>query len=403
MPILSNVWRNSAAAGYHSLKNNAYRTFLSSLGVLVGTTAVVLLVSIALGVRADITNQVKDLGVNVLVVVPGRIDQGTFNPNLGGFSYLRAEFCPELEKVPGVLRAIPFTFVGGGIRRGQKTAIPLITATTPGWFIMHPVELEEGRILTAQDETKDVCVLGSIAKQALFGNQPAAGATVTINGRSFTVIGVTKEKSGNQSLFSFGSFQNLVYLPFQRMMHLQPDLPVMRLMVQSKPDAEPKQLIKQLNRVLLKYLDPQQFQVLTEEDLLGLVYRVSGILTWLLIGLTSIALFVGAVGIMTVMLLGISERSTEIGIRKASGASRRAIFAQFLTEAVITTLIGTVAGLIFSGMVDLVITRLTPIHPELSAAVVGLAVLSGFASGVVFGVYPAVTAAKKDPVSCLRY
>ena len=389
-------------AALRSLTERWQRSLLSALGIMVGTAAIILLVSIATGVQADIRGQVAQLGVNVLVVIPGRIESGTFNPNLGGGSFLQESDAVALSKVPGVVAAVPWTFVGGGIRNGKKAASPILVATTERWFGMHAVELAEGRTLAGQDDMADVCVIGSLAKDQLFGLASAVGQNVLVNGQSMTVIGVTKEKKGDQSLFSMGGFQNLVYLPYHRMRAKQPDMQTDRIMIETRPDTEPKALIRRLEAVLGKRLDRQQYQVLTQEDLLGLVYKLMGILTWLLTGLTSIGLFVGGVGVMAIMLMSVGERAKEIGVRKTVGARNRDIFAQFLTEAALLGLLGGLIGLGVSAAADSALARFTPIKPVINMEIVMLGICTSVAVATIFGVIPALNAARKDPVSSLR-
>ena len=398
---MASLARNFYAA-IQSIREQRLRAILSALGVTVGASAIILLVSIATGVQDDVTSQVRDLGVNVLVVVPGRIEDGTFNPNFGGMSYLKEVDAEGCSHVNGVIRAEPFTFVGGGIRNGKKVASPLLAAATPGWFAMRPVRMQEGRVLEPKDEFADVVVLGSIAKKQLFGSDTAVGKSVEVNQRTYRVIGVTEDKKQEQSLLSFGSLQNLVYLSYHRLKQVQQDLQTDRIMVQIRPDAEPKRLIRELDRVFMKRLDRQQFQVLTQEDLLGLVYKLMGILTWLLTGLTSIALFVGGVGIMTVMLMAVNERSAEIGIRKTVGGKHSDIFQQFLIEAVVLSLGGGSVGLLLSYGIDLALYRFTPVKPEITVGIVILAFSVSVTVGAIFGLIPALNAAKKDPVAALR-
>lgn len=387
---------------FRSLREGWRRALLSALGILVGCTAIVLLVSIATGVEQDVRSQVEDLGVNVLVVVPGRIDDGSFNPNFGGASYLKEIDATNIARVPGVVRTAPFTFVGGGIRAGKKTAAPLLAATSAEWFRMRPLTMREGRTFTKEEEDEDVVVLGGIAKDALFGKGAVAtGKTVTVNKREYRVVGVTEDKKQEQSLLSAGSLQNLVYLPYARLKAKEPDLQTDRVMIQAAPDSDPKALIKAVDTILGERLDRQQFQVLTQEDLLGLVFKLMGILKWLLTGLTSIALFVGGVGILTVMLMSVNERTAEIGIRKAVGARGRDIFSQFLTESVALAVLGAAGGLVLSAVVAQVLRVYTPVKPLITPAIVALAIGVCVGVGALFGLIPAVKAARRPPVEAL--
>jgi putative ABC transport system permease protein len=168
------------------------------------------------------------------------------------------------------------------------------------------------------------------------------------------------------------------------------------------PVAEPRSLIRRLEAVLGERLDRQQYQVITQEDLLGLVYKLMNILTWLLTGLTSIALFVGGVGIMTVMLMAVNERSKEIGIRKAVGARPGDVFTQFLGEAVIIALAGGAVGLVISYFVCLGLAAWTPIKPLITVSTVVLSFGVCLIVGGFFGLIPAMKASRKDPVASLR-
>jgi putative ABC transport system permease protein len=385
-----------------SLREQWQRSVLSALGIMVGAVAIVLLVSIAKGVQADITDQVRDIGVNVLIVIPGRIDPNGLSPNLVGQSFLQERDATRLASVPGVVRVAPWTFVGGGIRNRGKTAAPVLVATTPTWFAMHTTHLQAGRVLQPEDDDAAVCVLGSIAKNQLFGKEPAVGKPVMINGHEYRVVGVTEDKKSEQSLFSLGSIQNLVYVPYHHVKKMEPTSQTDRIMVQVQPDVEPRKLIKSLEAVLGQSLDHQQYQVLTQEDLLGLVYKLMSILTWLLTGLTSIALFVGGVGIMTVMLMSVNERSKEIGIRKTVGARPSDIFVQFLAEAVAVALAGGLVGLVLSYFVCLALAAWTPIKPLITVSTVAMAFGVCLAVGGTFGLIPAMKAARKDPVAALR-
>lgn len=372
---------------------------------MVASVAILLLVSIAKGVQKDIRGQIDDLGVNVLIVIPGRIKDGSaMNPNIAGLSYLKQEDVLRVRSVPGVITSAPIMFYGGGVAAGKKDSPSTLTlATTPEWFQVHPVKLSEGRVFGPEDEGKSVAVIGSIAKVELFGEKgTAVGKTVDVNGEKCTVLGVVSEKAGEDSLFSQMSFANIAYVPFSQAKARAGTVQVHRIMIQTSPEAEPKALKASVEAKLAEKLDPRWFTVLTQDDLLKMVFKIMGILTWLLTGLTSIALFVGGVGILTVMLMSVNERSKEIGLRKAVGAKSQDILSQFLIEAVLLSLAGGLGGLILSSIVDTLLYSFTPIKPDLNLGVIVMSFSVCLAVGVIFGLVPAVRASRLHPVEALR-
>jgi putative ABC transport system permease protein len=398
-PFLLNV-----SSALRSLREQWQRATLSALGIMVGSIAIVLLVSIAKGVQADISKQVNDLGVNLLVVLPGRLsDSSMISASMIGISYLSEKDVADVRTVPGVKNAVALSFIGGGIRYKDRTSpSTLIIATQPGWFAMRNLKLSSGRLFGPQDQDQAVCILGGVANRNLFDSGNPVGASITYNGKKYKVLGATEDTASENSLFSQGSLENVVYVPFEYMKKAQGQLQINRIMVQTEPDREPKSLVRAVEAKLADHLDRENFSVLTQEDLLRLVFKLMGILTWLLTGLTSIALFVGGVGIMTVMLMSVNERAKEIGIRKTVGARRSDIFAQFLVEAVFLAVLGGAAGLVISYGVCLALYYGTPIKPLITPGIVALSFGVSTGVGAVFGLLPAMKAARKDPVVAMR-
>lgn len=394
--------RANFQAALQSLKESLSRTLLAATGVAVAAIAVLLLVSIGEGVQKDIRGQVEDLGVNLLIVVPGNVSlTNGFNPNLTGQSFLKEQQAEALRTLPGIINVATLTFAGGGVRFQGKDAYPFVIACSPQWFQIRPVEMEEGTTFQPE-ESRDVVVLGQLAKEALFGTNPCVGKKVEISGHSYSVVGVTKEEQAGQSMFAMQGFQNVAYVPYAAFKKKAANTQIDRFFLKTAPDREPKSLVKSVETELAKSLDEQQFSVLTQEDLLGLIYKVVGILGTLVVGLTSISLFIGGVGVMTVMLMAVNERRKEIGVRKATGARQADVFWQFLFESALIGLVGVVAGLIVNTVVCTLLAQNTNIKPVTTLATVGLAVMVGLGLGTVFGVIPAYRAARLDPINSLR-
>lgn len=371
---------------------------------MVGSAAIILLISIARGVQADVSNQVTGLGVNLLVVVPGKISSDSlFSPNLAGLSYLKDEDVERVRHVPGVERAAPLMFVGGGIsRRNKESTSTFVVAAGPDWFGIHQSKLAEGRFYGPADVHQHVCVIGSVASEHLFGNENPLGKQVVINGANYTVIGVTQDPKAEDSLFSMGGFENMAYVPYELMRDSVPNPQLNRIMIQTFPDRDPKSVVAGVKKVLSERLSDQQFTVVTQRDLLNIVFQILGLLTSLLTGLTSIALVVGGMGIMTVMLMSVGERAKEIGIRKTVGATQRDVFQQFLFEAICLSFFGWLVGLVVSYCACEYLANFTKIKPMLNGSVIGLGLVVSTVTGIVFGLLPAVKAARKNPVDALR-
>lgn len=393
------------SAGLQSIREQRSRAALSSLGVMVGSLAILLLVSIAKGVQADMSREVEGIGVNILIVLPGRVDEGSMmSPGLLGISYLEEQDIARIQKVPGVRRAIPVCFVGSGIVAQEiRSPTILVVATKPDWFSIRNSIFAHGRPFRPDEKNERVCVLGSVAAEKLFPNVSALDKTISYNGADFRVVGVTADPGGEGNIFSQGSFENMAFFPYELIKKAQPQAQIDRIFVQTEPEREPKSLVAAVEKVLDERLDRETFSVLTQQDLLRLVFKVMSILTTLLAGLTSIALFVGGVGIMTVMLMSVQERSKEIGIRKTVGARRSDVFIQFLTEAIVLSMAGGFAGLVFSGIVNALIARFTVIKPMMTPGIVAMALGVCLAVGTVFGLIPAIRAARRDPVQSLRW
>lgn len=382
------------------------RTLLSGLGMTVGVAAIVMLISLGKGVQQDVKQQVESLGVNLVIVLPGRISpENPFNPmSFIGLSTLRESDLEVVRQIEGVRRVAPIMFVAGGANRGNRWAdASLILGTTPDWFKMRPHALAKGRLFTVQERNARVCILGPEPARQLFGDENPLGKTVRLNGVPFRVVGVTAEAS-QRSLFGGGGFEFAIYAPIHSLQQAMGSHQIHRIIAQTVPEREPRQLVERIRAAVRRnHGGSEDFSVLTQEDLLERLFSLLRIVSVALAGITSIALIVGGIGVMNVMLMSVTERVREIGIRKTVGACQRDIFWQFLLEATLIALTGGAIGVALAWLACWFIDRYTVLKPLIELDTIGLALGVCGLVGLIFGTLPAYRAATRDPVEALRH
>ncbi len=397
------MFRSAMVVALNSVREHWVRSLLSAIGIMVGSMAVMLLISIAQGVRSSVRDQVDQLGVNVVVVLPGKISEAGFgssgNIGLSPFS-VKDEIA--VQNAPHVIRTAKWTFVAGVVSNKGIAPTAFTLGVDPSWFQVRQHDFSMGKPFTNPNAME--VVLGSVVSKSLFENEDPIGKNIFVNGEAFKVVGVTQEKSSGNVLGS-NPLTSIVYLPFNSVRDKLAGgrTQIDRIMAQGDPTVEPETIKNGIfNAVKKSQNDKETFSVLTQEDLLQVIYKVLNLLTYLVVGISTIALFVGGVGVMTVMLMNVNERQKEIGIRKTVGARRKDIFVHFLTESVLLTVGGGLLGLLLTYLAILIIISLTPIRPILDFGVVFLGMGLSIGVGCVFGLLPAIRAAKKDPVESMR-
>lgn len=394
---------SSLTSAFQSVREHFVRSLLSAIGIMVGTLAVMLLISIAQGVREDVRKQVDELGVNLIIVLPGKVDtQGFMGSGNIGISPFTNRDVEGVAAVSGVLRVCRWTFVGGVVSGNGKSPVAFTLGVDPIWFRVRQHQFAEGTGFT--DPSAREVVIGPGPKEIMFGKESAVGKTLEVNGHEFRIVGVTDEEAST-TLFGRSPFENVCYLPFDAVRQTVADgrSQIDRIVVQVDPSLKPELLVEAVKSAVLNTQGGNEtFTVLTQADLRRVIYKVLNLLTYLVVGISTIALVVGGVGIMTVMLMNVNERRREIGIRKTVGARRSHIFVHFLIESMILTLGGGLLGLFVTWISIGIIESLTDIRPLLNAPVIALGLGLSVVVGGVFGLLPAIRASGKDPVESIR-
>lgn len=382
------------------------RSFLSILGIVIGILTISSLLSIAITVRKQVEGSINDLGTNLITVVPGDISSGNFASSLGASTLTEQDYRDIKTEIDTVKDVSALMLVSGTVKAGDKN-LPqgIIFGASSSADKNLNISTQNGRFISEKDdETKaSVVVLGDKAALDLFGTTDALGKNLEIRSTNFEVIGVLKH-TGTGTSFGGPDINAVVILPLQTGWELTNTKQIYRFMMQTKKSEETNTAKDQVKNLLLEnHKGEKDFSVLTQEDLLKQVNGILTILTAMLSAIAGISLLVGGIGIMNIMLVSVSERTREIGIRKAVGATSRAILLQFLIESIILTLFaGSIAVGMFASVVSLV-PKDSPIPIQLDPQVLLLALGFSALVGIIFGIIPAIGASRKDPIVALRY
>ena len=391
-----------------AIRSNKIRAFLTMLGVIIGVASVVTLIAMGQGVKSEVADEIESIGSNLLIVLPGRVqlEEGGMGSFAGaaGVSNLTLDDRQAIEEEVVQVESVgALMMLSGSIKHGDKEALPMLVGGEPDLEFLNLYNITAGRFVNDEDkETKrDVVAIGKTVASDLFGEDEPLGKKININKKEFEVIGIMETKS----LSNVGIDANsMAVIPITVASEMFETDKLHRILLQvESPEAldETKQQLKDL--LLERHEGVEDFSILTQDDILSTLDQVLGLLTALMSGIAAISLVVGGIGIMNIMLVSVTERTREIGIRKALGATYNNILVQFLTEAAVISLIGGVIGVGGAFLASVAITHFSPVTPEISQEAIALAFGISVAIGVLFGVAPAVKAARKDPIDALHY
>jgi len=402
------------------LMANKLRAALTMLGVIIGVGSVIALMSIGAGAQEQITAQINSIGTNMLIVMPqnsGRVGGGS-GGSVKGLTMEDVAALGRPDTVPDARLIVPEYSVGGQIIYGDTNFSVSAVGTTPDYQALNSLTLAQGEFLSAGDVEKraKVAVLGWQVAQDLFGEFDPVGQkikVVTGNGQktSLTVIGVLAEQGGSM----FNNADGNIFIPISTAQtklanarNAYGDLNVSRINIMAGSEAQVDAAYDQVEAVLLDEhdltpLDDADFNLINQADMLSMATTVTDIMTTFLGAVAGISLVVGGIGIMNIMLVSVTERTREIGLRKAIGARRSDVLLQFLMEAVILSLIGGGIGIALGVGIGQIINLTGLITSVVTWQSILLAVGFSFATGLFFGIYPANQAAKLSPIEALRY
>ena len=379
------------------------------LGILIGVAAVIAMLALGRGAQKAIESQLASLGSNMLMLRPGAIRVGGVAQEAGATTRLTIDDATDIrEHIPGVGEAAPN--VAGRVRVtfGNKNWNTLVRGTAPVYARMRASEPQIGRFFTDEENQRRalVALVGLTVVRQLFGDQNPVGEMIKLNKVNFQIIGVLPEKGAT----SFQDQDDVVVIPVLTAMHrlLGKDyVDYIDIETLSPADLQPVSAAV-MQRMLARHRVPplqQQdaFQIRNLADIQAAFTESSRTMSMLLAAIAAISLLVGGIGIMNIMLVSVTERTREVGLRKAVGARRRDILAQFLAEAVVVSVTGGVAGVAVGWLITQVMARLAGWSASMSAGAVLLAFLFSAGIGILFGLYPARKAARLNPIEALRY
>ena len=403
------MWLNTLLLALRSIRRNLMRSFLTILGIVIGVSAVITMVTLGNGATLAIQNQISGLGTNLLQVRPGQ----RMGPGSGGAPAFKDTDANAIaQQIGGVAAVAPEGRTGGSVVAGGRNWTTSIMGSTNAWLQTGNWTVQSGREFSDAELRSGaaVCIVGSTVQRELFGGQGAGDSAVgqMLRVRAFTceVVGVL----GSKGQGAFGNDQDdVVLLPLKTLQRrVTGSTRVQTLLVSMQEGSDPERVkasVTQLLRELRKLApsDEDNFNVLDTKQLADTLSGTTRVLTTLLGAVAAVSLLVGGIGIMNIMLVSVTERTREIGLRLAIGALEREVLLQFLIEAVVLAALGGLIGIVLATGASVVLSRVMDVPYVFNASVNLMSFVFSAGIGVLFGYFPARRAARMDPIEALRH
>lgn len=375
-----------------NIKSNKLRSALTMIGIIIGISSVIVLVGMGSGSTKQITSQVQSLGTNLIVA----------NTSSNGSKQFTLDKVNDIEQLQGVDKVAPVIAANTTVKVNKNSQSTSVTGTTSNFLDIRNMTVAEGRFIADLDVdyTSKVAVLGSDIAQQLYGFTDPVGKDVDIKGNTYEVIGVLKSQGSSMG----NNTDDMIIIPSTTAVGLAGTRNVQNMYIKSSDNSSVDIVTNEVNLYLTNFFKStdNNNRVMSQKQLLDTMSSITSTMTYLLGGIAAISLIVGGIGVMNVMLVSVSERTKEIGIRKALGGTRKDILIQFLIEALVLSSLGGVSGILFGLGLGWIISKVG-MSMTFSIPVVILSFSFSLAVGIVFGIFPAYKASKLKPIDALRF